>query len=410
MHELFFAVTLGEERTSFPFRGGFLNTTVVCNESNFIRYIENGSSFLIWKSWNLADLAEEVFQHLMSQTEITAETLSHISGTFNFVFFNGDLELLVFGKDRLGLSSLIFSETPFCVATHDIDGEEHPPGFTVFTRDSQARIELPKYERTERDVTVEEAMAKLTEILTRKVRPGCPVLFSGGLDSTLIAGCLGAAGAPVVDLINFCATENAPDRISSQKSLTDLKAAFPATDFRLHEYTGNLEEMAMKLAEIRGLLKPLAVTEMNLNIAMTLYSALSKADQCAVHSGLGADELFCGYMRMREEESAQEEITDHVNRIWGRNGGRDDRVAMHVGKQCICPFLDPEILEYAMSLPSTMLIKTKLKRGEGEKWILRQIALKMGLNEAGMRPKQAMQFGSKVAKADWRGSDAIPQS
>jgi asparagine synthetase B (glutamine-hydrolysing) len=73
----------------------------------------------------------------------------------------------------------------------------------------------------------------------------------------------------------------------------------------------------------------------------------------------------------------------------------------------VCPFLATEFIEYAMTLPTELLIRPDLPRGQGEKWILRQIASKYGLHAAANRPKQAMQFGSKVAKADWRGDGKV---
>ena len=115
-------------------------------------------------------------------------------------------------------------------------------------------------------------------------------------------------------------------------------------------------------------------------------------------------------MRMKTENSADNEINEHMNRLWIRNGGRDDRVAMHLGKSIVFPFLSQKFIEIALKLPLEMLIKPDLPRGKGEKWILRQIADKYGIRSAANRPKQAMQFGSKVAKAKWRGDETIPES
>jgi asparagine synthetase B (glutamine-hydrolysing) len=411
-HAAFFRVEQTVSVTPFPFRGQYLHPTTVIPDSPVLVFVTDDRGFLVWKSLGNRDNAHQIFDHLLADPSLSIQSFEFATESFAFVFYDTSRQVLAFGKDRLGLSSLVWTETPITLASHDLDGEEHPPGLTVLGPDSRSDFAYPKFERgaVNDSVTVDEAIDHLTAILVRNVCPDHPVMFSGGIDSTLMAACLGLSGAPRVVLINYCASEWAPDRAASRASVAELRTAFPNTEFELREFTGKEVQMATQLPEIRGLLKPLAVTEMNLNIAMTLHSALSKSESFAAHSGLGADELFCGYLRMRSDETTQEEVMEHMNRLWLRNGGRDDRVCLHLGKQCICPYLAPEFIDYALSLPTEMLIKPELPRGQGEKWILRQIARKYGLNSAANRPKQAMQFGSKVAKANWRGPDKIPQS
>jgi asparagine synthetase B (glutamine-hydrolysing) len=411
-HQLYFRVGLGSSPSPYPFRASFLTVTVQTNGSPVVQLESDQNGFLIWKSLTNRDNAATVYQHLLAEPELTTVSFSFATEGFAFVFFDLEKQKLAFGKDRLGLCSLISSREPLAVASHDLEGEEHPPGFTIATLDGFIDVPMPSYQKGDPDltITVDGAVDRLTTILVRNVLVGFPVMFSGGIDSTLVAAACALAGAAEVVLLNFVAHESAPDRAAARASCADLRVAFPRTVFDLREYTGNVDEMSVKLGEIRSLLTPMTVTEMNLNIAMTLYSALIHSNTYAAHSGLGADELFCGYMRMRSETTVQGEVSEHMSRIWLRNGGRDDRVSLHLGKQCICPYLCAEFIDMAMTLPAQMLIRPDLPRGEGEKWILRQIALRYGLRSAAARPKQAMQFGSKVAKVKWRGSKNIPES
>ncbi|OHS97137.1 Asparagine synthase family protein [Tritrichomonas foetus] len=410
--KLFYRVELSSSESKYPFRDGFLNISFNNDESPYLSYISDENGFLIWKSLDIR--ANEVYKHLLSANELTIDTFNFTNYGFTLIFYDLKKRIFLFGKDRLGVSSLITTSDPLIISSHCLSGNEHPPGITIlYEQNITSSISFPQYSRlnfVNNNITPEEAVHQMIEILLKTVKIDCPVMFSGGVDSTIIAGILGLAGATSVNLINFCASENAPDRTAARISLEELKTAFPNTQYHLLEFNGDTEKMLSKLNLMKNLLIPCEITEMNLNIAMTLYSSMEHVEGFVVHSGLGADELCCGYMRMKAESNADEEICEHLNRLWGRNGGRDDRVAMNLGKTCICPFLSKDFIDFALSLPVNMLIRPDLPRGEGEKWILRQVAVKLGLNSAAKRPKQAMQFGSKVAKANWRGTEKIPQS
>lgn len=409
-HSLLFRVELTLSKiTNYQFRGKYLDPIISnSNNSPFFNFIKDERGFIVWKSLN--NNVTEIYGSLLNN-EFSLEIFKDIKEGFAVIFFDKIKQKLIIGKDKLGLSSLILSEDPFIISSHDLKGEEQPPGFTIFTNDSKEIIQYPKYVRNVyNDLTVDDAIDLLTNALTDSVLPNASIMFSGGVDSSLLAISFGIVGVKDVALINFCANESAPDRKSAREAYEELKVAFPNTNWTLKEFTGSLTEMIKELPTIKELLEPVEITEMNLNIAMTLYSALKNSETTIVYSGLGADELCCGYMRMKTENSADNEINEHMNRLWIRNGGRDDRVAMHLGKSIVFPFLSQKFIEIALKLPLEMLIKPDLPRGKGEKWILRQIADKYGIRSAANRPKQAMQFGSKVAKAKWRGDETIPES
>lgn len=412
-HQFSFRVELTASQSPYLFKDKYLNVTVQNSGNPYFAFISDENGFLIFKSFE-ASKANELYNLLLSNGSLTNEIFNFFTTNFTLIFFDNKKQLLCYGKDRLGLSSLIINEDPLILSSHDlVNSVECAPGITVMNENEKYLLSFPSFERSSTlrtGITVDEAVDLMINTLKQSVTAAYPVLFSGGLDSCVLAGIIGLLGAPQCTLVNFCACQDAPDRLAARQCFADLTRSFPNTKFDLCEFTGTVELMQCDLPLIKSLLVPSELTEMNLNIAMSIYSGLKHVHGFAAYSGLGADELLCGYMRMKKDENANEEIAEHINRLWTRNGGRDDRVAMHLGKMVSCPYLSSEFINLALSLPVNMLIRPDLPRGEGEKWILRQVALRLGLETAAKRPKQAMQFGNRVAKTRWRGTEKMPQS
>lgn len=72
--------------------------------------------------------------------------------------------------------------------------------------------------------------------------------------------------------------------------------------------------------------------------------------------GMGADELFGGYMRHRTIlkhkgwNALAQELSIELARISERNLGRDDRIVSDHGKQSRLPYLDESIIQYVQQL------------------------------------------------------------
>ncbi|KAK1442000.1 HUPs like protein [Babesia gibsoni] len=153
--------------------------------------------------------------------------------------------------------------------------------------------------------------------------------------------------------------------------------------------------------------------------------------------GSGADELFGGYgrhavERKKDASMAEHEINKDLIRLWKRNMGRDDRVVNQNGIAAMYPFLHDIVLETITELqvnPSTSinalvcpdwfkelgvhksmnyqtLKNCEFLNGDSgkhisvyvNKWILREIALRIGLKHCVHFKKRAIQFGSRSAK------------
>lgn len=90
------------------------------------------------------------------------------------------------------------------------------------------------------------------------------------------------------------------------------------------------------------------------------------------------------------------ELRREVERIGYRNNGRDDRVCGRWGLECRHPYLDRDLVDYAMRTPLDALCDLTLKERQGGKLVLRDI-LRDTLGFARSiwdAPKKAMQVTS----------------
>jgi asparagine synthetase B (glutamine-hydrolysing) len=175
-------------------------------------------------------------------------------------------------------------------------------------------------------------------------------------------------------------------------------------------------------------------TEMDLSIASALYFACrgqgfvydeegTKIKQYTTPtrvllSGLGADELFAGYFRHAVAFSRHgfsvliDELALDFNRLGKRNLGRDDRVTAHWGREIRYPFLDEDVVAWAVEAPvwekcgfgadiggSTLHDDPQLEPG---KLILRLLAWNCGLKKIATEKKRAVRSPNSK---EWHDTD-----
>jgi asparagine synthetase B (glutamine-hydrolysing) len=251
------------------------------------------------------------------------------------------------------------------------------------------------------------------------------VLFSGGVDSTLLAILAHAALPPgeAIDLATVCFAGGAsPDRAAARDALAELRAAAPGRAWRLVAVDGSLAAVDAARPALLRLLAP-AATVMDLNIGAALWLAtgadghiLDAAGGAAATQrpryrsaarvallGHGADELFAGYARHRTRFAAggapalAAELRRDAARLWLRNLGRDDRLVADCGREARHPFLDEAVVAAALAAPLADLADLALPPGVGDKRVLREALAAAGLPRAAARVKRAIQFGTRLA-------------
>ncbi|KAK3639994.1 hypothetical protein LTR56_012168 [Elasticomyces elasticus] len=212
------------------------------------------------------------------------------------------------------------------------------------------------------------------------------VLFSGGLDCTVLAR-LAHECYPEhkkIDLLNVAfenprihkadsdAYELCPDRITGRASHAELMRVCPERDWVFIAINIPYIETLAHRQRIVDLMYP-HDTEMDLSIATALCFAArgtgvvsSTVDNHAppfttttnakvLLSGLGADELFGGYQRHTTAFNRKgcpgllDELDLDVSRLGKRNLGRDDRVISNWAREARFPFLDEDVVAWAMA-------------------------------------------------------------
>ena len=242
--------------------------------------------------------------------------------------------------------------------------QEIPPGSTFTEEATKSYYSLKKQEpiSDSPDVIAQELYNRLENSVMKRIEMGGQIgsWLSGGLDSSAIA----ALARPHVDTLDTFAAgvEGAPD----------LKFAREVANFidsKHHEVILDFEDMLKVLPEVIYHLE--SFDALLVRSSITNYMVAKRAGEyvTSVFSGEGGDELFAGYEYLKSIESDElpDELIDIIGRLHNTALQRVDRSASAHGTVAHVAFLDPDVVDYALTIPA----KYKLKDGV-EKWILRK--------------------------------------
>ncbi|XP_021185992.3 asparagine synthetase domain-containing protein CG17486 isoform X2 [Helicoverpa armigera] len=253
------------------------------------------------------------------------------------------------------------------------------------------------------------------------------ILFSGGLDCTILA-VLADKYLPreqTIDLINVAfkkdhkSTFDVPDRITGKQSLQELQKLCPTRKWVFREVNIPKEEVEKYQENVIGDLIYPRKTILDESLGTALWfaargqSSLESSSCRVLLVGSGADELFGGYTRHKNAfkrngwQGLNKELQLDWKRISFRNLARDNRVICDHGRQPRMPYLDEDFTSYILQLKPWLRCfpSEDLGIGIGDKLMLRLVAFNLGLTEAVILPKRALQFGSRIANKKEKGSD-----
>ena len=236
---------------------------------------------------------------------------------------------------------------------------------------------------------IKEKVSSLLEesIVKRFPNQKFGILFSGGLDSTLLAYYAKKHGK---DFTCYVAgvDEEAEDVRYARKVAKDLKVDLKVVLLSKDKVSNYLEKV-VPLIEDNNVVK--------VGVGLTFFVALeeiSKDGIKVVFSGQGSEEVFGGYQRHKLARDINKEGLAGLRKIYERDLYRDDVVSMFHSVELRVPFLDVKLVDYCLGIPGKYKIE-----GETVKKVLRDVALDLGISqEWAFRKRKAAQYGSSFDK------------
>lgn len=218
------------------------------------------------------------------------------------------------------------------------------------------------------------------------------IIFSGGVDSVLIAQVASKMGAKITCYAS--GSEDSSDLLAARKVANEL-------GFELKESIITEEKIASNLENIITAIE--STDHLQVDVAIPVFFAVQKAKEDGIRvmlTGQGADELFAGYPwypQIMEEDgpdALNQSLWNDIKNLYKDTLEREDKITMFHSIELRVPYLDPEVIASAMSISENL----KIKDGFG-KYIHRRLAESVGVtNSVSWRPKEAAQHGSDAHK------------
>ncbi len=216
----------------------------------------------------------------------------------------------------------------------------------------------------------------------RRPPPAVTILFSGGVDSSLIAWTLRERPELVLSTVG---TRGSADLRAAESAAGLLRLPWTPAQLSAEEVRSVERKVS---AELEG------ISRVRRSVLIAVAAAVDRAPDGALLCGQGADELFLGYARYRRlsPTDAGQEAKEDLGRLIEDDWPRSQRIARRFGRRLEAPFLDERFVSAALSIP----VERRMPSPE-PKAFFRAWARRRGLPEllAG-RPKRALQYGSGI--------------
>ena len=353
---------------------------------------------------------ERLLIHLYEQNG--KDMVHHLSDAV-FAFAIADGDQLFAARDLLGIKTLYYgrkdhtvylaSELKSVVAVTD-EVYEFPPGHYMdshgcLTRFAQLPASQPEARHRDVNVITKTIRSIIRRSFSNRIDFRVPTgsLLSGGIDSSVIA-CL--------------ANEACKERFGKDAKLktfalgvgesTDIKNARIVADHidsDHHELIVDLEQILAVLPDVIYYLESFDPSLVRSAVSNFLISQYAREQGIEVLlSGEGGDEVFCGYMYLKDfplEEQFSRQI-ECLGFLHNNAALRLDRMNSCHGVRVVAPLISGELLNYSLGIAPEYK-QRPVPEGRIEKWIFRKAFESMLPKEIVWRLKQEFSQGSGSA-------------
>ncbi len=344
-------------------------------------------------------LLDLLFDNNTNIPDIFQTLRNELDGVYAFAYHYDDKVYLF--RDVLGVKPLFYSAQGFASEGKVLENakELHPRHLIVMNIVKKSfddyylawnplTNETDGNETNENDVAINELYDLVCHALEKRTRgyDKVAILFSGGMDSTLIALCLKRMGKEVIGYV--AGFENSKDVIRAKQMAEVIGINLvPAI---IHDLEPVLEKVIYAIESF---------DPMKVGVGVPIYLASKKAHDDGfkmIITGAGADDLFCGYekqLKVKEYgHDLNRESLSNLRTLFERDLYRDDTVTMINSVEARVPMLD-------IKLVKTLINYSADKKLEDGKKTLVRLILNYIENEGGphVEPiRLAAQYGSGV--------------
>ena len=332
--------------------------------------------------------------------ELHSMTAASLDGMFAFAIADG--QDIFMARDPIGIKPLyygkkgkamVFASELKAICGQADEIKEFPPGTWFHSAlGFNSYYDVPDIEPIEKPVAdyLADLRSTLERAVCKRLMSDVPVgaFLSGGLDSSLIV----AIARQHLDQMHTFSVG-----IEGSRDLEAARIVARHLDTIHHEYTFTIAEVMQKLPQIIYSLESFDQDLVRSAIPCFFASRLAAQHVKVILTGEGADELFAGYTYYKDmslTESLHQELRRSVSSLHNINLQRVDRLTMAHSIEGRVPFLDVEMIETALSIPSRYKLYRNDKGALVEKWILREACKDLLPHEIVWRDKEQFDEGS----------------
>lgn len=375
----------------------------------------------------------EVFYGTEFIPEKVTEVFKKIRGVFGLVAINKDTEQIIVAHDPIGVRPIFYAmEHDVLYVSSEGKALTHLLDFSQYGHDTikylgpgewmdekltvRKHYSLPKTPNCA--LTINAAAAHISSLLVRAVqrridsnRPRA-YLLSGGVDSSAIAAIAARLDRDSGPIHTFSVGfPNSSDLIAAQRVADHIGSEHRTFYITTYDAIDAIPEV-IRNNESHDQTTTRASTPMYLLIRHIVNTTPARV----VFSGEGADEVFGGYLyfhRAPDDVSAFEESRRLVSELQWYDVLRTDRCCAGNGTEARVPFLDIDLVDFAMRLPWEFRKPREHSLSDGrtvlfEKWLLRKaislISEDILPEDILWRPKVAFSDGVASSENSWYGA------